>query len=77
MKYSFDMAIYGHVYGYVEAENEEQAKEKIEEETCILATISDGETKEDCEIDWEVKEPCRGNVCNAYGGGVEIAEYEE
>lgn len=74
MKYSFDMAIFGHVYGSVDAESEEQAKQKIDEETRVFSTIGDGDQKEDCEIEWEVKEPCHGNVCNAFGGGIEITE---
>lgn len=77
MKYSFDMAVYGHVFGSVDADSKEQAEQKIQEETRIFSTIGDGGHKEDCEVYWDVKEPCQGNVCNAYGGGIVITEEAE
>lgn len=70
MNYYFDIAIQAHVCGEVEANSEEEAKEKIEQDLRLLPKI-DGV---DCDCEWEVKEPCRGNVCNFFGGGIELTQ---
>lgn len=72
-KYYFDIAIQAHIYGEVEADSEQEAKEKIELNLKLHPQIDDC----DCDFEWETKEPCRGNVCNFYGGGIEITVSDE
>lgn len=79
--YNFAVDICGTLYGSIEAESAEDAREKLAENLRINPTL---ECDKDAEIDseWDFKSKCHGNCCSFCGStddeyGVDITEEEE
>ena len=79
--YNFAADICGTLYGTIEAESAEDAREKLTENLRLIPSL---ECDKDAEIDseWDFKPKCQGNCCS-FGGatedeyGVDITEEEE
>lgn len=78
MEYNFMAYVQGKVYGIVEANSEEEAKQKVEERLRINPEIiEDDDSKTECDIKWEIHEECHGNVCYFCGGGISLEALDE